>query len=89
MGDSKPIRKRRWRRGRGWGGVGHFNHLREKCATPQICQQAEGRGAVEMEWVAAYHTRDPLSDRRSPGDADPGWKADTSCMDGVFISSQL
>ena len=79
---------------------GHFNHPREKLATPQIYQPAEGRGAVEREWVATYHARNLLNDRQclragqwracwSPGDADPGCKADTFCIDRVFISSQL
>lgn len=84
----------------GRGHVGRFNHPPEKSATPQIYQQAEGRGAVEREWVVTYHTRNPLNDwqclragrwraRWSPGDADPGCKANTFCIDRVFISSQL
>lgn len=31
---------------------------------PEIYQQAEGRGAVEREWVATYHAHNPLNDRQ-------------------------
>lgn len=44
-----------------WGGACLITQPREKSATPQIYQQAEGRAAVETAWVVTYHARKPAS----------------------------
>lgn len=65
--DGKREERRQQPNKSGGGGGGLITHLCEKSATPQIHQQAEGRGAVETEWVVTYHARNPLNDQPASG----------------------